>query len=148
MAGVNKVIIIGRLGADPELGYFPSGDAYCNLSVATSERWKDKTSGEQKESTEWHRVTLKGRLAENAAQYLKKGSNAYFEGKLKTRKWTDGQGIERYSTEIHVNEMQFLDSAQKDGPAAASPAPQQRSQRPAGAPPPPKTPDYGDDIPF
>ena len=109
MASLNKVQIIGRLGKDPELKYFPNGDAICNLTVATSETWKDKTTGEKKEATEWHKVVLERKLAEIAGQYLKKGSQAYFEGKIRTRKWKDKEGKEHYVTEIKADEMQMLD---------------------------------------
>lgn len=108
MASINKVILIGNLGADPEIRYTGSGDAVCNLRIATTETWKDKTSGEKRESTEWHTVVLFRRLAEIAKQYLGKGSAVYIEGKLKTRKWQDKQGAERYSTEIEAIEMTML----------------------------------------
>jgi single-strand DNA-binding protein len=106
--GVNKVILVGNLGNDPETKYMPSGDAVTNLSVATSESWKDKATGEQKDRTEWHRVAMFGRLAEIAAEYLRKGSQVYIEGKLRTRKWQDQQGNDKYTTEIIANEMQML----------------------------------------
>ena len=106
--GINKVILVGNLGADPETRYMPSGGAVTNLRLATSESWKDKQSGEQQERTEWHRVAIFGRLAEIAAEYLRKGSQVYTEGRLRTRKWQDNQGNERYSTEIVANEMQML----------------------------------------
>jgi single-strand DNA-binding protein len=106
--GVNKVILIGNLGADPETRAMPSGSTVANLRIATSESWKDKTSGEQQERTEWHRVALFGRLAEIASEYLRKGSQVYIEGSLRTRKWQDKQGQERYSTEIVGNELQML----------------------------------------
>jgi single-strand DNA-binding protein len=106
--GVNKVIIVGNLGADPETRAMPSGTTVANLRIATTENWKDKQSGEQQERTEWHRVVLFGRLGEIAAEYLRKGSQVYIEGSLRTRKWTDKQGTERYSTEIVGNEMQML----------------------------------------
>lgn len=109
---VNKWIGIGNLGQDPQINYTQSGGAVANVSVATSERWKDKNTGENKEATEWHRVIFFGRLAEVAGQYLRKGSQIYVEGKLQTRKWTDKQGVERYSTEIVAREMQMLDSRQ------------------------------------
>src|SRR3569832_1849813 len=98
MASVNKVIIVGNLGRDPETRYMPSGDAMTNIAVATTDKWKDKSSGEQKEATEWHRVAFFGKLAEIAGQYLKKGSQVYIEGKLRTRKWTDKEGVEKYTT--------------------------------------------------
>jgi single-strand DNA-binding protein len=106
--GINKVILVGNLGADPETRAMPSGTTVANLRIATSESWKDKQSGEQQERTEWHRVVLFGRLGEIAAEYLKKGSQVYIEGSLRTRKWQDKQGVERYSTEIVGNEMQML----------------------------------------
>src|SRR5215469_8505178 len=106
--GVNKVILVGNLGADPETRAMPSGSTVANLRIATSESWRDKQSGEQQERTEWHRVALFGRLGEIAAEYLKKGSQVYIEGSLRTRKWQDKQGNERYSTEIVASEMQML----------------------------------------
>lgn len=112
MASVNKVIIIGNLGRDPEIRYSASGDAMCNIAVATTETWKDKATGEKKEATEWHRVQFYGRLAEIAAQYLKKGSQVYVEGSLRTRKWTDKEGVERYTTEIRADEMKMLGGRQ------------------------------------
>jgi single-strand DNA-binding protein len=108
--GVNKVILVGNLGADPETRAMPSGATVANLRIATSESWRDKTSGEQQERTEWHRVALFGRLAEIASEYLRKGSQVYIEGSLRTRKWQDKQGQERYSTEIVGNELQMLGS--------------------------------------
>ena len=111
MRGVNKVILVGNLGNDPETRSFPDGGAITNISIATSESWKDRQTGQQQERTEWHRVTFRGRLAEVAAQYLKKGSKVYIEGSLQTRKWQDkATGQDRYSTEINAREMQMLDS--------------------------------------
>src|SRR3974390_3683341 len=110
MASVNKVIIVGNLGRDPEVRYMPDGAALANASVATTFRWKDKQSGEQKEETEWHRVTFRGRLAEIAGEYLKKGSPVYVEGRLRTRKWQDQDGQDRYTTEIVADAMQMLGS--------------------------------------
>jgi single-strand DNA-binding protein len=107
--GVNKVILIGNLGKDPEVKYFPSGGALCNVTLATSESWKDKQTGEQKEKTEWHNVVFNDKLAEIAGQYLKKGSKVYVEGKLTTRKWQDKEGNDRYTTEVRVQDMQMLD---------------------------------------
>jgi single-strand DNA-binding protein len=107
--GVNKVILIGNLGKDPEMKSFPNGDAYCNLTLATSESWTDKTSGERKERTEWHNLVFTRKVAEIAGQYLKKGSKIYVEGSLRTRKWQDKEGHDRYTTEIMVNDMQMLD---------------------------------------
>lgn len=107
--GVNKVILIGNLGQDPEVRFFPSGGAICNVTVATTDSWKDRQSGEQKEATEWHRVVFSNRLAEVAGEYLKKGSKVYVEGSLRTRKWQNQQGQDQYTTEIRANEMQMLD---------------------------------------
>jgi single-strand DNA-binding protein len=106
--GVNKVILVGNLGADPETRAMPSGSTVANIRIATTESWKDKTSGEQQERTEWHRIALFGRLGEIAAEYLKKGSQVYIEGSIRTRKWQDKEGKERFSTEIVANEMQML----------------------------------------
>jgi single-strand DNA-binding protein len=117
--GVNKVIIIGNLGADPETRAMPSGTTVANLRVATSESWRDKQTGEQQERTEWHRVALFGRLAEVAGEYLRKGSQVYIEGSLRTRKWQDKQGNERYSTEIVGNDMQMLGGRGGAGGGAA-----------------------------
>ena len=118
--GINKVILIGNLGADPETRAMPSGTTVANLRVATSESWRDKQTGEQQERTEWHRVALFGRLAEIAGEYLRKGSQVYIEGSLRTRKWQDKQGNERYSTKIVGNELQMLGG--RSGAAAGSPA--------------------------
>ena len=115
MASVNKVIILGNLGADPETRTFPSGGQVCNVRIATTERWKDRQSGEQKEITEWHNVVFNDRLAEIAGQYLRKGSPVYVEGSLRTRKWTDKDGNDRYTTEIRANTMQLLGSRQGQG---------------------------------
>jgi len=120
--GINKVILIGNLGADPETRAMPSGTTVANLRVATSESWRDKQTGEQQERTEWHRVALFGRLAEIAGEYLRKGSQVYIEGSLRTRKWQDKQGNERYSTEIVGNDLQMLGSRAGAGGAASSPA--------------------------
>jgi single-strand DNA-binding protein len=119
--GVNKVILIGNLGADPETRAMPSGTTVANLRVATSESWRDKQSGEQQERTEWHRVAFFGRLAEVAGEYLRKGSQVYIEGSLRTRKWQDKQGNERYSTEIIGNDLQMLGSRGGAGGAAGAP---------------------------
>lgn len=108
MASINKVVLIGNLGADPELRSTVSGDAICNLRIATSERWKEKATGEWKESTEWHRVVLYRRLAEIAGDYLRKGASVYLEGRIRTRQWTDKDGKNRYTTEIECSEMKML----------------------------------------
>lgn len=115
MASVNKVILVGNLGADPETRYMPSGDAVTNLRLATTDRYKDKQSGEMKEATEWHRVSMFGKLAEIAAQYLKKGSSVYIEGRIRTRKWQDQSGQDKYSTEIVADQMQMLGGRQSGG---------------------------------
>ena len=136
MASVNKVIIVGNLGRDPEIRTFPSGDQVANVTVATTDKWKDKQTGEMKESTEWHRITFNGRLAEIAGQYLRKGSQVYVEGSLRTRKWTDQSGVEKYSTEIRADSLQMLGARQDTAaPAlAARPAPPPQRQAPAPAP--------------
>lgn len=153
--GVNKVIIVGNLGQDPEVRYLPQGGAVANLTVATSESWTDKATNEKKEQTEWHRVVIYQRLAEIAGEYLRKGSKVYLEGKLKTRKWTDKDGVERYTTEIVANELQMLDGKQ-DGQqqarqqSAPAPAQQPRQQAPAQQQRAPMEQpiDFDDDIPF
>jgi single-strand DNA-binding protein len=117
MASINKVILIGHLGKDPESRFMPNGDAVTNATLATSESWKDKSSGEKKELTEWHRLIFFRRLAEIAGEYLKKGSQIYVEGKLKTRKWTDKDGVEKYTTEIIVDNMSMLGSKPESQPA-------------------------------
>src|SRR5471032_3410994 len=151
--GVNKVILVGNLGQDPEIRYMPNGGAVANMTLATSESWRDKATGEQKEKTEWHRVVLFGKLAEVAGEYLKKGSQVYIEGKLNTRKWTDQAGIEKYTTEIHVNvggTMQMLGGKAEGGKPAQSGGqqsrPTQQSQPPQQNNEPPM--DFDDDIPF
>jgi len=168
MASVNKVIIVGNLGRDPEVRYNPNGGAWCTVSIATSRNWKDKTSGEKVEETEWHRVVFNDRLAEIAGEYLKKGRSVYVEGRLKTRKWTDKDGAEKFTTEIIAQEMQMLGSREGMGGGASGgedsgyaggggggyerPAP---ASRPAGAAanrPAAKSPtgfdNMDDDIPF
>ena len=121
MSSVNKALIIGNLGQDPEIKYTQSGSPVANLSVATSERWKDKNTGEQKEQTEWHRVVVFGRLAEIAEQYLKKGSKVFIEGKIQTRDWEDAEGNKKYTTEVVAREMTMLDSrASTDSSASSS----------------------------
>ena len=150
MASVNKVILVGNLGADPETRYMPNGDAVCNIRVATTESWKDKASGEKKEITEWHRVVFYRKLAEIAGQYLKKGSQVYLEGRIRTRKWTDKEGQERYTTEIEANEMQML--GRREGMGDAGPRESSGSSRPAPSKPATSSGngfnDFEDDIPF
>jgi single-strand DNA-binding protein len=143
--GVNKVIIIGNLGADPEVRYMPSGAAVTNIRVATSEGWKDKQSGEMQERTEWHRIVFFNRLAEIASEYLRKGSKVYIEGSLRTNKWQDQSGNERYTTEIIANSMQMLDA--KGGGAHTASAPSY-SQEPIPASEPEMAAEFDDDIPF
>lgn len=141
MASVNKVIIVGNLGRDPEMRSFPSGDQVANVTIATTDKWKDKQTGEAKENAEWHRVVFNGRLAEVVGQYLRKGSQVYVEGSLRTRKWTDKDGVEKYSTEIRAYEMQMLGS-KPEGQQSAPAAPLKPS---------PRNEDFGDDesrIPF
>ncbi|HAT31548.1 MAG TPA: single-stranded DNA-binding protein [Janthinobacterium sp.] len=169
MASVNKVIIVGNLGRDPEIRYMPSGDAIANIAVATSYKSKDRNTGEQKEVTEWHRISFFGRLAEIAGQYLKKGSSVYVEGRLQTRKYTDKDGVEKYATDIVAEQMQMLggrqgmggdsmddgggagsyESSQNSRPAPAPRPQQQQAPAPRPAPKPaPNFSDMDDDIPF
>ncbi|MDB5953770.1 single-stranded DNA-binding protein [Ramlibacter sp.] len=164
MASVNKVIIVGNLGRDPEMRSFPSGDRVANVTIATTDRWKDKTSGEMKEATEWHRVVFNGRLAEIAGEYLRKGSQVYVEGSLRTRKWTDKDGVEKFTTEIRADEMKMLGkregmgnpAGEDDGGYDSAPrraAPPSRPPAPATSRPAPSKPasgfdDMDDDIPF
>ena len=115
MASINKVIIVGNLGKDPEMRTFPSGEPVANVTIATTDKWKDKQSGDMREATEWHRVVFNGRLAEIVGQYLRKGSQVYVEGSLRTRKWTDQSGVEKYTTEIRADNMQMLGSRQGGG---------------------------------
>jgi single-strand DNA-binding protein len=145
--GINKVILIGHLGADPETRYMPSGGAVTNIRLATTESWKDKQSGEQQERTEWHRVAIFGRTAEIAAEYLRKGSQVYIEGRLRTRKWQDNQGNERYTTEIVANDMQMLGgrSGMSEPPPAERVSGDDAGHRTAAAAP---ADDFDDDIPF
>lgn len=154
MASVNRVILVGNLGKDPEVRYMPNGDAVTNITLATTDSWKDKTSGEKKETTEWHRVVFFRKLAEIAGQYLKKGSQVYLEGSLKTRKWQGQDGQDRYTTEIVADSMQMLgrreggsaseDERSRSAPASSSvPAP-----RPAQSPDSSGLGDFEDDIPF
>ena len=145
MRGVNKVILVGHLGQDPDVRAMPSGSSVANLSLATNEQWRDKNTGEQQERTEWHRLALFGRLAEIAGQYLRKGAPVYVEGRLRTRKWQDRDGHDRYSTEIVVNELQMLGG--RGGTSQAGPDrpdPLAESRGPASRPDMP----FDDDIPF
>jgi len=167
MASVNKVIIVGNLGRDPEVRYNPNGVAWCTVSIATTRNWKNRETGERQEETEWHRVVFNDRLAEIAGEYLKKGRSVYVEGRLKTRKWTDKDGVEKYTTEILANEMQMLggreggggaDDGEGGGGYARGGGGGERSERSAPAPrPAPNKPaaksstgfdDMDDDIPF
>lgn len=160
MASVNKVIILGNLGRDPEIKYMPSGDAVASLAIATSDQWKDKTTGEKKEHTEWHRVSFFGRTAEVCDQYLKKGSQVYIEGSLRTRKYMDKDGVEKYATEIRGDSMRMIGSRSEGGGQAESPPARQsggtgpatpRNQAQQSAPRPQQKPaaSYDDqDIPF
>jgi single-strand DNA-binding protein len=148
MASVNKVIIVGNLGADPETRYLPSGEAVTNIRVATTDRWKDKQSGEMKEATEWHRIAFFGRLAEVAGEYLKKGSQVYVEGALRTRKWQDKDGQDRYSTEIRADVMQMLGRREGGGEARTQPAMETKAAEPKAKKPAGKFDDLEDDIPF
>jgi len=150
--GVNKVILVGNLGKDPEVRYMPNGNAVANITLATSESWKDKTSGEQQEKTEWHRIVMFRRLGEIAGEYLKKGSQVYIEGKLQTRKWQDNSGNDRYTTEIVASEMQMLGGRGGGGSAGFSSdsapsqsAPSQSAPAPAAAA---AGSEFDDDIPF
>ena len=156
MASINKVIIVGNLGRDPENRYLPSGEQVTSIAVATTDRWRDKATGEQKEATEWHRISFFGKLAEIAGQYLKKGSQVYIEGRLRTRKYTDKEGIDRYATEIIADTMQMLGSRQGAGDPSDDRGSYQPPSRPAqgggqrqqGSRPPSLSPDLDDDIPF
>ena len=161
MASVNKVILIGNAGKDSELRYTPAGAPVCQIQIATSRSWKNKETGERQEETEWHRVVFFDRLAEIAGEYIKKGKPIYVEGRLKTRKWSDKDGVERYTTEILVSELQLLggrdsdDTRQQRAPAGAPPAAPQRQAAPAQRPTPRAAPtsstgfdDMDDDIPF
>jgi single-strand DNA-binding protein len=155
MASVNKVILVGNLGRDPETRYLPSGEAVTNISIATTSSWKDKASGEKKEETEWHRVSAFGRLAEIMGEYLKKGSQVYIEGQLRTRKWQDKEGKDRYTTEIRADVMQMLGSragaGEPRGEPRSEPAPKgEGGAKPAAAAKKPagKFDDMEDDIPF
>ena len=147
--GINKAIIVGTVGQDPELRYAANGSAVVNVSVATNESWNDKNTGEKIERTEWHRIVMFGKLGEIAAQYLKKGSQAYFEGKIHTRKWQDNEGKDRYSTEITANEMQMLGSKGDSGstgrsaPPSPTPLPTTGGNAPGGGSDP-----FLDEVPF
>lgn len=134
MASVNKVILVGNLGRDPETRYAPSGAAICNVTIATSRNWKDKATGEKREETEWHRVVFYDRLAEIAGEYLKKGRPVYVEGRLKTRKWTDKDGVEKYTTEIIAEEMQLLGSREGTGGGDDESYGRSSREAPAGRP--------------
>jgi len=158
MASVNKVIIVGNLGRDPELRYNPNGVAWCTVSIATTRNWKDKTSGEKMEETEWHRVVFNDRLAEIAGEYLRKGRSVYVEGRLKTRKWTDKDGVEKFTTEILANEMQMLGGREGMGGGSEEGGGEERPARPPASRPAASKPaatksstgfdDMDDDIPF
>jgi len=148
--GVNKVILVGNLGKDPEVRYMPNGNAVANITLATSESWKDKQTGEQQEKTEWHRVVMFRRLGEIAGEYLKKGSQVYIEGKLQTRKWQDNAGNDRYTTEIVADEMQML-GGRGGGGSAGFPAdsePSQSASSQSASAPASAGGDFDDDIPF
>lgn len=151
--GVNKVILVGNLGQDPDVKYMPNGDAVVNVTLATSETWKDKASGENREKTEWHRVVMFRRLGEIAGEYLRKGSKIYIEGKLQTRKWQGQDGTDRYTTEIVANEMQMLDSkGGQESSSASGGYTQKSSAKQAPTSPPtqavPADSSFDDDIPF
>ncbi|MCL1824790.1 MAG: single-stranded DNA-binding protein [Betaproteobacteria bacterium] len=156
MASVNKAILIGNLGRDPEIRYMPNGDAVCNVTLATTDSWNDKASGERRESTEWHRVVLFRKLAEIAGQYLKKGSQVYFEGRIRTRKWQDKDGADRYTTEIEASEMKMLGRREgggdapmpRDNPDAAPDSRQASSPAKAPAGDSGGFGNFDDDIPF
>jgi len=153
MASVNKVILIGNLGADPEIRYSASGSAVCNLRIATTDNWTDKQSGEKREQTEWHRVVMYQRLAEIAGQYLKKGRQVYIEGRISTRKWQDKEGQDRYTTEIIANEMKMLGNREgmgdPAGGASSPPAASTYNPAPAASAKKPAFDEFGeDDIPF
>lgn len=151
MASVNKVILVGNLGRDPEMRSFPSGDQVANVTLATTDKWKDKQSGEDREHTEWHRLVFNGRLAEIVGQYLRKGAQIYVEGSIRTRKWQDKEsGQDRYQTEVRVDQMQMLGSKQSndDGGESRAPAPAPRQQQRAPAPTGDGWGDPDSDLPF
>lgn len=147
MAGVNKVIIVGNLGNDPEMRTMPNGEAVANISVATSESWNDKNTGERREFTEWHRIVFYRRQAEICGQYLRKGSKVYIEGRLRTRKWQDQNGQERYTTEIQGDVLQMLDSRNSSNGYEGQQMSNQQ-QTPSAPPPVPSSDNFDDDIPF
>ena len=142
--GINKVILIGHLGQDPEVKYMPSGQAVCNVTLATTESWTDKNSGEKVEKTEWHRVVFFRRLAEIAGEYLRKGSQVYLEGRLQTRKWQDQSGNDRYTTEIVANDMQMLGSKGSTATMQEAPPSPEMQQTSSGS----SSDEFDDDIPF
>lgn len=144
--GINKVILVGYLGSDPEVKYMPSGGAVANVSIATTESWKDKQSGEKQERTEWHRVVFFQRLAEIAGEYLRKGAQVYVEGRLQTRKWQDKAGQDRYTTEIVASDMQMLGG--RSGASGESSFPSSEPSSKSNSAPPPPMYDFDDDIPF
>jgi single-strand DNA-binding protein len=146
--GINKVILVGNLGKDPEVRHMPSGGAVTNITVATSESWKDKTTGQPQDRTEWHRVVFFNRLAEIAGEYLKKGSKVYIEGALRTRKWQDKDGQDRYTTEIVANEMQMLDSRSGGSAEFSQGAPASSNLKAVPTPAAAASDDFEDDIPF
>lgn len=148
--GINKVIIVGNLGQEPEIRYMPNGDAVANISVATSESWKDKQTGQKQERTEWHRIVFYRRQAEVAGEYLRKGSKVYIEGQLRTRKWQAQDGTDRYSTEIIARDMQMLDTRQDNGNRPPAQGQAQRPQQNQQQPPPQEQgfDDFDDSIPF
>jgi len=146
--GVNKVILVGNLGKDPEVRYMPSGGAVTNITLATSEQWKDKQSGEKRENTEWHRIVFFGRLAEIAGEYLKKGSQVYVEGRLQTRKWQGQDGQDRYTTEIIANEMQMLGSRSGAGGGYSQDMGDSHADEREPAMAAASSDDFDDDIPF
>ena len=147
MASVNKVILVGNLGSDPETRTFPSGDQVCNVAIATNEKWKDKQTGEAKEHVEYHRLVFNGRLAEIAAQYLRKGSQVYVEGSIRTRKYNDKDGVEKYATDIRVDQMQMLGGKPEQGGEQRAPQ-QRRAPAPQAASTGSGFDDMADDIPF
>jgi single-strand DNA-binding protein len=148
MRGINKAIVVGSVGQDPELRVMPSGAAVTNLSVATSERWKDKETGQPQERTEWHRIVVMGRLAETVGEYVRKGSKLYVEGPMRTRKWQDKTGQDRYTTEIVATEIQFLDSRAEPAGGGGRARPSENAAGASAQAAPTNSFDYDDDIPF